>query len=128
MDPKASIFADALIKACRKTGFEPNVVFAAKDAITVLGLVSANQGTALLPESLQQIAWPRVVFRPIAEPVLPADLYMVSRHGDPSGAVVNFVELARLHAPPVARQKAGSRAQPTMTCGRLLAPVALTQA
>ena len=108
LDPNATVFAGLLVKACRNAGFEPQVVLSAKDAITVLGLVANEQGISLLPESLQRISWPGVNFVPILDPALPADLFMVSRSKDPSGAVVNFVELARQHAPKADRRKAGS--------------------
>ena len=95
MNPEASEFAGYLVGACRNAGFEPQVVHTAKQPIILLALVSSGKGVALLPESLKKIAWPGVVFRPLLNPALRADVYMAFRTTETSIAVSNFTELAQ---------------------------------
>lgn len=95
MNPDASEFAGYLVGACRNAGFEPNVVHTAKQPVILLALVSSGRGIALLPESLQRIAWPGVVFRALSGPPLRADLYMAFRTKDSSSVVANFIGVAQ---------------------------------
>lgn len=61
---------------CLRAGFTPNIVREAVEPQTVLALISMGLGVTLMADSYAQMAWPGVVFRPLAEPV-PADLYAV---------------------------------------------------
>lgn len=95
MNPEVSEFASYLIDACRVAGFEPRIVHKANEPATLLALVSTGAGAALLPQSLQRIAWPGVVFLPLTRPGLSADLHMFTRHGETSTLVANFAALTR---------------------------------
>lgn len=111
MNPAVSEFAASLVVSCRSAGFEPRIGHMANEPATLLALVSGGSGITLLPESLKQIAWPGVAFRPITNPRLPADLYMYSRAGETSAVVANFAALARTNARSAAAP-AGSRVSP----------------
>lgn len=63
--PGASRFVSA---ACEKAGFRPKILQAVERGYTILGLVAAGCGVALLPESLRHLPHPGVVFRPLADP------------------------------------------------------------
>jgi DNA-binding transcriptional LysR family regulator len=55
-------------QACAEAGFKPRIVQAAERGFTLLGLVAGNCGVALVPESLEALPHPGVVFRPLAQP------------------------------------------------------------
>ncbi|HEY9171898.1 MAG TPA: LysR substrate-binding domain-containing protein [Verrucomicrobiae bacterium] len=55
-----------LTEACRRAGFRPRILQTAERGYTILGLVAGNCGVTLLPESLQALPHPGVVFRPLA--------------------------------------------------------------
>lgn len=95
MNPDVSEFAGYLIEGCRSAGFEPRIVHKANEPATLLALVSAGAGVALLPESLRRIAWPGVAFRSISSPTLSADLHMFMRDDETSALVANFAAMAR---------------------------------
>lgn len=59
-------FHDQLIQLCQSAGFVPRVAQEARQLQTVVALVAAGFGVALLPASLAQAAGADVVFRPIA--------------------------------------------------------------
>ncbi len=56
-----------LTDACRRAGFRPKILQTAERGYTILGLVAGNCGVTLLPESLQALPHPGVVFRPLAD-------------------------------------------------------------
>jgi DNA-binding transcriptional LysR family regulator len=57
------------LAACRKAGFRPKSLQSAERGHTILGLVAARCGIALLPSPLRALPHPGVVFRRLAEPV-----------------------------------------------------------
>jgi DNA-binding transcriptional LysR family regulator len=63
--PSAARMAAA---ACAEAGFKPRIVQAAERGFTLLGLVAANCGVALVPETLAALPHPGVVFRPLTRP------------------------------------------------------------
>ena len=99
MNPEDSDFAANMVKYCRQAGFEPRVVHKAKAPATLLALVASGAGITFLAESLQNVKWPRVVFKPVVSPKISADLYMYSRVGDSSALISNFAALA-VQKPP----------------------------
>ena len=56
-----------LNEACRRAGFRPKILQTAERGFTILGLVAGNCGVTLLPESLQALPHPGVVFRPLLD-------------------------------------------------------------
>ncbi|MBV8041923.1 LysR family transcriptional regulator [Pluralibacter sp.] len=67
-------FARQVNDACVEHGFHPLIVQQVFEPQTVLALVSAGNGVALLPETCALIHWPGVTFVTLAE-TIPADLY-----------------------------------------------------
>lgn len=56
-------FHDHLYRTCRVAGFVPNVVQEASELLTMLHLVGAGLGVALVPRSARQMRVPHVSFR-----------------------------------------------------------------
>lgn len=85
-----------VLAACRRAGFEPEPV--QRDVWlmqTVLGLVAAGLGVALVPESIRQAFSTGVAFRPLRDAGDPVELGAVWRADDASPTLRNFVALLR---------------------------------
>ncbi len=78
--------------ACGRAWFRPRVLEAAERGFTILGLVAGNCGVALLPESLQALPHPGVVFRPLIDPPQ-GDLYVAWNPNRMSHLLEAFLEL-----------------------------------
>lgn len=84
----ASIFA-----ACTEAGFVPQVVQRAVQMETILGLVAAELGVALVPDIFRTMGWDRVVFRSLRGQGTPID-YRVAlawRRNDSAPALSAFL-------------------------------------
>ncbi|WP_132589361.1 LysR substrate-binding domain-containing protein [Pseudomonas aeruginosa] len=78
----------------RALGREPKV-HRTSSTLSVLALVAAGMGVALVPEPLMQVRIPGVVYRHLDDLQQPADLLLVSRNGEGGGAVRAFLGIAR---------------------------------
>ena len=84
------------IGACHAAGFTPKVGQGVPHITSALGLVAAGLGVALIPDSLSQLQVRGVSYRRLARPVQPKlPLVIVSRRGDASATVRQFLALAR---------------------------------
>jgi DNA-binding transcriptional LysR family regulator len=86
-------WADVVIGACRDAGFEPHVVQEAIESATVVSLVAAGIGVALVPEGLRVLSRPGVVYREIAPPAPRTALAAVYRVGEVTGPVRALLEV-----------------------------------
>jgi DNA-binding transcriptional LysR family regulator len=87
-------FFDHLIVLCQKEGFSPNIVLEASQYHTVIGLVAAGLGIAVVPASMQRSRFEGVVFRALSggtETIL--DMAWVT--GNQSLILQNFIHVAR---------------------------------
>jgi DNA-binding transcriptional LysR family regulator len=85
-----------VLDACRGAGFEPQAV--QKDVWlmqTVLGLVAAGLGVALVPSSVQRLNRAGVVFRPVSDAGTEVELGALWRAEDRAPTLRNFVALLR---------------------------------
>jgi DNA-binding transcriptional LysR family regulator len=92
--PKPS-YAEAVRLACEVAGFTPRVVQEVREMQTALSLVAAGFGVALLPASVQHLHRDGVVYRPLREPAPRTELAVVSRLGDPSPTLQNFLAVVQ---------------------------------
>jgi DNA-binding transcriptional LysR family regulator len=86
---------DDVLAVCREAGFTPRIVQEAEETHTVISLVSAGIGVSLLPEAVETIRRPHVVFRPLDGPNTELELSLAKRAGDSSPLVQQFVETAQ---------------------------------
>lgn len=84
---------NALIAACEQAGFSPRVNPVASNSIPRLSLVAAGLGIAVLPASVQRVGIEGVVYRRLKNASQPLNL--VSRRGDTSAVIRQFVKLAK---------------------------------
>ncbi|MBL8384948.1 MAG: LysR family transcriptional regulator [Burkholderiales bacterium] len=91
--------ADAVTAVCADAGFAPRIVQEAIQMQTVISLVSAGIGVALVPQSITSLRRPGVVYRPLrgSGPVL--EIGLAWRQGNPSAALARFVALAAQSRP-----------------------------
>ncbi len=85
-----------VLESCRRAGFEPRAV---QDDVwllqTVLGLVAAGLGVALVPASVEKLGRAGVAFRPLRDPGPPVELGALWRADDTSAALRNLVAVLR---------------------------------
>jgi DNA-binding transcriptional LysR family regulator len=74
-----------------KGAFRLEAVQKAPGFITVIGLVAAGSGVALVPESFHYMKLPSVVFRPLADIELVSELAVAYRRDERSPAVRRFL-------------------------------------
>ena len=84
---------DQIIALCQQGGFSPNVVQEAVQMQTIVGLVAAQIGIALVPESLQNLRRVGVVYRPLQEATPQAEIALVWREADASPTVQQFLQI-----------------------------------
>jgi DNA-binding transcriptional LysR family regulator len=96
---------DQIAGACERAGFAPRVEQEAIQMQTIISLVAAGMGVALVPASLMKLRRTGVVYRPLADARPRIELGIAWRRGDDAPAVRAFVGLARTAAH-------GARAQP----------------
>jgi DNA-binding transcriptional LysR family regulator len=86
---------DAIISLCRKAKFSPRVVDSPTSWQTVLTLVEAGEGVALIPACVQQLCSNGVVFRPLRGRGLLLDVVLAWRREEPNSIRDGFLNLLR---------------------------------
>lgn len=71
--PAHSVVNSIFVEACRKAGFQPLMVQEAKETSTLLSLVAAGMGIALVPMTSRMFSFQGVAFRPLLD-APPVDL------------------------------------------------------
>jgi DNA-binding transcriptional LysR family regulator len=101
--PPYSVVNGIFLNACRIAGFQPRLVQEAKETSTLLSLVSAGMGVALVPMTSRMFSFPGVVFRPLRNPP-PVDLVVAWNRNNESALVQSFVTLfdSLPGSPPIA--------------------------
>src|SRR5471030_2007259 len=88
-----SAFPRYLIQCCVKAGFHPVIFQEASEPQTLLAMVGAGLGVALLPETTSRIGWPGVVFLPIRSNPPSANLYITYTTLDDAPVVRAFLNI-----------------------------------
>lgn len=89
-----SAFARHLMQSCAGAGFTPSIFQEALEPQTVLAMVGAGLGVALMPETTQRVIWPGVVFVPIGTNPPSANLYITYPIQDDAPVVRAFMKIA----------------------------------
>jgi DNA-binding transcriptional LysR family regulator len=88
-----SSFPRYLIQCCVKAGFQPTIFQEASEPQTLLAMVGAGLGVALMPETTSRIGWPGVVFLPIRSNPPSANLYITYTTLDDAPVVRAFLNI-----------------------------------
>jgi DNA-binding transcriptional LysR family regulator len=86
---------DYLVGICRKAGFVPRVVQEAREGHTIVGLVCAGLGIALVAESQSHWAGPELVCRPLLASTTVLPMSVAWRRDERTRLVLSFVEVAK---------------------------------
>lgn len=83
---KGSAIADAVTVACVAAGFEPQVRMEVRETATLVSFVAAGIGVALVPQSVQSVRIPGVVYLPLWDTHPSIDLVVAWRIDGPEGS------------------------------------------
>jgi DNA-binding transcriptional LysR family regulator len=72
---------DQIIALCQQAGFAPQVAQEARESPTIVGLVAAGLGVAIVPASLQSINVNGVAYRPLREKAARSAMWFVLHAG-----------------------------------------------
>jgi DNA-binding transcriptional LysR family regulator len=87
------------VNLCRSAGFTPEIAREEADgALSVLGLVSAGFGVALVPETFQRILAVEIEFRRLRPSIPTFDFHIAWRRDNQSPVLHAFLEMLREHA------------------------------
>jgi DNA-binding transcriptional LysR family regulator len=84
---------DQLLSMCRHAGFTPRIAQEAGESSTMIGLVAAGLGVAVLPDSLRHVRVDGVAYVAIDSPDAASALHVAHRRDDPSPLVKAFTAL-----------------------------------
>jgi DNA-binding transcriptional LysR family regulator len=90
--PADSVVTRIFREACRQEGFTPRVVQEAGETSTLLSLVAAGMGIALVPMTSRMFSFQGIVFRPVRN-APPVDLAVAWRAGDLAPLAQRFLDL-----------------------------------
>jgi DNA-binding transcriptional LysR family regulator len=101
---------DAMIGECGAAGFSPRIVQEAIQMQTIISLVAAGMGVALVPESIMSLTRPGIAYRRLrgARPVL--EVGIAWRQDNASAVLGHFTALASQSAPVPAVSRRQRRA------------------
>jgi DNA-binding transcriptional LysR family regulator len=86
---------DLIISLCQQAGFSPNVAQEAIQMQTIVSLVAAEMGVAIVPASLQNLQRTGVVYKNIEESTSKVAIAMIWRSNEASPTVQKFLEIVR---------------------------------
>ncbi len=86
---------DQVISLCSAAGFAPKVAQEARHMPTIIGLVAAGVGIALVSPTMQQMQVPNIVYRPLRAVGAKTEGLLVCRRHEKSALIHNFVRLAK---------------------------------
>lgn len=89
------VFYEQIIHSCQQAGFRPKVAQEAAQMQTIIGLVAAGLGIAIVPASMQNFHRGGVIYRPLQEQIPKTGLYLTWRQHDFSPVINAFLSLAR---------------------------------
>ena len=96
-----------VINLCTAAGFRPRVVREVLESSTIIGLVAAGVGIAIVPADMNCIQFSGVVYRRIIDSGAYSALHLAKREGDPSEHLRNLYRVLKQYARHrLAQQKA----------------------
>jgi DNA-binding transcriptional LysR family regulator len=86
---------DQIVGLCQQAGFSPNVVQEAIQMQTIVSLVAAEIGIALVPASVQNLQRRGVIYKAIQEATPKAEIAVIWRSNDLSSVLHQFLSVVR---------------------------------
>ena len=100
-------FNSSLFQFCAKAGFSPKVALEVSQINAAVGLVGSGIGVALVPQSMNQLHFDNVVYRPLIERAPNVDVLLAWQAGRPSELLKSFIEMSTQFVRVSARSGAG---------------------
>lgn len=88
-------FYDQIVGICEQVGFTPQVAQEAVQMQTIISLVAAELGVALVPASLQNLQRVGVVYKTLEEKTPKIELAVAWRRNETSPVLQQFLEVTR---------------------------------
>lgn len=88
-------FYDTMLKTCAQAGFSPDIASRSRQFATIVSLVAAGNGVALVPGSISRLNVPDVVYRPLADCDVSSDVAIAYRTDEAAPAVLRFIMLCK---------------------------------
>lgn len=89
---------DQIVSFCQQANFNPKVMQEAVQMQTIIGLISANMGVALVPASLQNLQRVGVVYKPLKEATPLVEIAIAWRSDSVSPVLREFLKVVKLHS------------------------------
>jgi DNA-binding transcriptional LysR family regulator len=86
-------FYDTFLRICRGSGFEPHVASRSHQFATIVGLVAAGRGIALVPESVKKLTLPGVIYEDIVGCDITSDVAVAFREDGNAPATQRLLNL-----------------------------------
>lgn len=102
-------FYDIIMDCYGVAGLTPHIGQEAIQMQTIVSLVSAGMGVALVPQSLRNLRRTGVVYRPLVESVPAIETGLVWRTAEVSPVLAGFIDIARAHAVTVEARHPGAQ-------------------
>ncbi len=100
---------DQILQMYAGQGFTPKIVQEAREALTIIGLVAAGLGLAIVPASLRRVQIEGVAFLRFAGRDAHSAISLVRRYGEANSRVNNFQSLLNAHLRAAGAARATSR-------------------
>ena len=91
----APAFHDAILGCFRDAGLTPRIGQEAIQMQTIVGLVSAGMGIALVPQSVSNLKRPGVEYKPLSGKTVPVETGLAWRRDNTAPVLHTFLELLR---------------------------------
>ncbi|QDY70633.1 LysR substrate-binding domain-containing protein [Qingshengfaniella alkalisoli] len=89
--PPNTGFSAAMHRACAVAGISPNIVHRSPQFASIISLVAARMGIAIVPEAIQHLCIKGVVYRPLADVDVTANISLVHQSGPVGPALELFL-------------------------------------
>jgi DNA-binding transcriptional LysR family regulator len=89
---------DQIEGICRRAGFQPSVAQEASQIQTIISLVSAGLGVAIVPRSMQTLHREHVVYRALGGPGVMTEMAVAYEKENPSMALQSFLRIVAADA------------------------------
>lgn len=97
--PLAPGLYDQIIGLCQQADFSPAVAQEAVQMQTIISLVAAEIGIAIVPQSLENLQRTGVVYRPLREPTPPATIALIWPEQGRSPTLQRFLQIVQTLTP-----------------------------
>jgi len=94
-DPPGYGLTQSILDVCQNAGFQPRIDMRVLDLSSIVGLVVAGCGVAILPECLQSLNVPGIRYRPLTDERAVSELKIMVRQSDRSNCLRQFVARVR---------------------------------